>query len=67
MDNLAIRFFLKEMNLVAQRIGMLNSIFDTPHGLCNNVSVSTAHDMAILSYHCMQNELFAEVVKTPYY
>jgi D-alanyl-D-alanine carboxypeptidase len=46
---------------------MVNTTFDTPHGLQNSLSTSTALDMAILSYHCMQNEVFTEVVKTPYF
>jgi D-alanyl-D-alanine carboxypeptidase len=46
---------------------MTNTIFDSPHGLANNFNVSTAYDMAILTHHCMQSEVFAEVVKTPFY
>jgi D-alanyl-D-alanine carboxypeptidase len=46
---------------------MVNSVFDSPHGLSNVINVSTALDMAILSHHCMQNEVFCEVVKTPFY
>jgi D-alanyl-D-alanine carboxypeptidase len=34
-DNQPVRHFLREMNVVSQRLGMTNSIFDTPHGLAN--------------------------------
>lgn len=66
-ENTQLRFFLKEMNITAQKLGMANSVFDSPHGLANVINVSTAFDMAILSHHCMQNEVFCEVVKTPFY
>ena len=55
------------MNITAQKLGMVNTVFDSPHGLCNTVNVSTALDMALLAYNCMQCTVFAEVVKTPYY
>lgn len=53
-ENLPVRFFLREMNLIAtKQLGMTNSVFDSPHGLSNVINVSTAFDMAILSNHCM--------------
>lgn len=55
------------MNATAQKLQMQNTCFDTPHGLANQLSVSTAHDIALLSYHCMQIDVFCEVVKTPYF
>jgi serine-type D-Ala-D-Ala carboxypeptidase (penicillin-binding protein 5/6) len=66
-DNIPVRFFLKEMNLLAKKIGMQLSVFDSPHGLANSVNVSTASEMAILSHNCMQNSVFCETVKTPFY
>lgn len=66
-ENLPVRHFLKEMNAQAAKLGMMNTLFDTPHGLANPNSLSTAHDIALLSYHCMQNDQFKQVVKTPYY
>jgi serine-type D-Ala-D-Ala carboxypeptidase (penicillin-binding protein 5/6) len=53
------------MNAQAQELKLKNTIFDTPHGLQNSVSVSTAQDMAILTYNCMQVQIFTEVVKSP--
>ena len=66
MEYLNIRFFLNEMNIVAKKIGMKNTYFDSPHGLSNVNNVSTAYDMAVLACHCMKNDLFCEIVKTPY-
>lgn len=66
-ENLPVRHFLKEMNIIAKKIGMNLSVFDSPHGLANSVNVSTANEQAILAYHCMQNSVFCEVVKTPFY
>lgn len=66
-DNIHVRFFLKEMNIVGAKIGMANTIFDSPHGLANNFNISTACEMAILSHHCMQIDVFSEVVRTPFY
>lgn len=66
-ENLPVRWFLKEMNLMGKKLGLNNSHFDTPHGLQNNISVSTSLDMALLAHHCMQNETFCQVVKTPFY
>lgn len=57
-DNTPIRYFLKEMNQLATKIGMTNTCFDSPHGLANNNNVSTAYDIALLSMNCMQNDVF---------
>lgn len=46
---------------------MLKTTFDTPHGLSNTNSLSNAYEIAILTYHCMQIDIFKKVVKTPYY
>lgn len=55
------------MNQCATKLGMINTVFDSPHGLSNSINVSTALEIAILSHHCMQNQVFAEVVKTPFF
>lgn len=43
---------------------MVNTYFDSPHGLCNILNISTAHDMAILTHKCMAIPLLAKIVKT---
>lgn len=46
---------------------MTNTLFDTPHGMMNSINVSTAHEMCLLAHHCLQNELFLEIVGTERY
>lgn len=36
--------FIKEMNYYAQKLGMSNTMYDSPHGLANPLNLSTAHD-----------------------
>jgi len=52
------------MNAAAQSLGMSNTFFDSPHGLCNIYNTSTAHDIAILTNRCMKISLFTFIVKT---
>jgi len=43
------------MNTYARKLDMINTNFANPHGLSNNNNLSTASDIAILSYHAMKN------------
>jgi len=36
--------FLKEMNYYANKLGMVHTIYDSPHGLANPYNLSTAND-----------------------
>ena len=56
-----------EMNKNCVRLGLKSTFFDTPHGLMNPVSRSTAFDVAKLSAKCLQDPRFAMIVKTKYY
>ena len=56
--------FLAEMNKSCARLDLKATFFDSPHGMSNCVSRSTAHDMAKLSAICLQNPTFAEIVST---
>lgn len=47
-DSPKISRFIKEMNKNAQKIGMTNTHFDSPHGLANKNNMSTAYDIAML-------------------
>lgn len=47
-DSPKIYRFIQEMNKNSQKIGMLNTIFDSPHGLINKFNKSTAYDIALL-------------------
>ena len=46
------------MNKNTVTLKLMNSFFDSPHGLMNLQNVSTAYDMARLSAICMQIPLF---------
>jgi D-alanyl-D-alanine carboxypeptidase (penicillin-binding protein 5/6) len=48
-----LRYFLYEMNLQAKELGMIESFFDSPHGLGNKYNVSTINDLAKLTQKCM--------------
>lgn len=51
----SIDIFVKIMNETAQRIGMKNSSFKTPHGLPKKHQYTTAYDMALLARSYIQN------------
>ena len=55
------------MNKQAEIVGLKQTHFDNPHGLCNIYNYSTALDMAILANKCMYIEQFRKVVKTKTY
>lgn len=59
-----VKYFLKQMNDYAASLKLLNSFFDSPHGLMNPQNVSTAYDMARLTSICMQMPLFRKIVST---
>jgi len=42
-----------EMNKNCVRLGLKSTFFDTPHGLMNPVSRSTAFDVAKLAAKCL--------------
>ena len=55
------------MNDNAVSLKLMNSFFDSPHGLMNQQNVSTAYDMGRLSAICMQIPLFRKIVGTKTY
>ena len=62
------KIFVKEMNILAKRIGMSNSTFENPTGLDDeNFNYSTAYDMAILMKYAMENEVFYEISSSKSY
>lgn len=52
------------MNENAHVLKLLNTFFDSPHGLMNPQNVSTAYDMARLTSICMQFPIFRRIVGT---
>jgi serine-type D-Ala-D-Ala carboxypeptidase (penicillin-binding protein 5/6) len=66
-ENPEVKVFLSEMNKNCARLNLRSSFFDSPHGLMNINSRSTAYDMAKLGTICMQDPRFAKVVGTRNY
>ena len=62
-----IAAFLSEMNKNCVRLGLRSSFFDSPHGLMNHLSRSTAFDIAKLSATCLKDKRFVKVVTTKVY
>nr|WP_242866361.1 D-alanyl-D-alanine carboxypeptidase family protein [Clostridium acetireducens] len=54
--------FMKIMNEYAISIGILNSHFESPHGLDSENHYSTAYDLAVATAKAKENILFNEIV-----
>ena len=59
--------FAQLMNQRAREAGALNSNFINPHGLPNDLHVSTAYDMAMITRAALQNDKFREIFGTVRY
>lgn len=61
-----VKEFVTEMNLLADALGMTNTKFRSPHGLdYNDVSTTTAADLALLGIYAMRNDAFSFIVSQP--
>lgn len=58
--------FVDMMNQKAKELGMTHTHYSWPNGLVDEDNYSCARDMAVLGRYAMQNETFAEIVKTWY-
>ncbi len=56
--------FCEMMNQTATKIGATNSHFVNPHGLDEKEHYTTASDLAKITAYALENETFAEIVKT---
>ena len=56
--------FAELMNETALKAGAKNSNFVNPHGLHDPKHYSTAADMALITAYAINNDIFAEIVKT---
>ena len=54
--------FVQEMNNNAKEIGMINTNYANPHGLCDTKNKSTAMDVAKLSYLALANPVIKKIV-----
>ena len=57
-----VGFFLMEMNVMAEDMGLPRTVFDTPHGLPNAKNRSCVRDLGKLVCICMKNSIFREIV-----
>lgn len=55
------------MNRNCVRLGLRSSFFDSPHGLMNPISRSTAFDIAKLSAVCLKDPRFKLIVNTKFF
>lgn len=60
----SIEGFAVLMNNKANEIGLKNTNFVTPHGLDSDQHYTTAYELAILTDYALNNETFANIVKT---
>lgn len=58
----SIEGFCKLMNEYGKRIGLLDSSFESPHGLDSLNHYSTAYDLAIVTAKAKEENLFNEIV-----
>ncbi|TNV84467.1 hypothetical protein FGO68_gene13804 [Halteria grandinella] len=65
--DLALGEFYKEMNREAQVMNLANTNFCSAHGMHHDQNYSSANDIARLSFHCMKNPTFRQIVKTQKY
>lgn len=63
----AVNRFVKQMNLVAQRLGLERTTFRNPHGLDQEGHVTTARDLALLTRALLQRPELRRILQTPSY
>ena len=56
--------FADMMNSKAEKLGLTNTHFVTPHGLDKDEHYTTAYELAVLTDYALNNETFAKVVNT---
>ena len=59
--------FAKMMNNKAKELNLVNTNFETPHGLDSENHYTTAYELAILTNYALNNSTFAKIVGTKYY
>lgn len=60
----SVEEFVKLMNEYASEIGVLNTHFETPHGLDKEEHYTTAYDLAVITSKAKENELFTKIVSS---
>ena len=59
--------FSNLMNQKAQELGLVNSHFESPHGLDSDEHYTTAYELALLSDYALKNSTFLSIVGTKNY
>jgi len=57
-------FFIEAMNIKAQELGLVNTVFTNPSGLDGESHTTTARDLITVSRAAMENPEFAKIVAT---
>lgn len=60
----SVEGFSNVMNDFAKTLGILNSHFESPHGLDSQHHYSSAYDLALLTSKAMKNDLFREIASS---
>lgn len=60
----SIEGFAKIMNDYARSLGLINSHFESPHGLDSTKHYTCAYDLALLTTKAMENKTFCEICGT---
>lgn len=60
----SVEGFAKIMNDYAISLGLINSHFESPHGLDSAKHYTCAYDLALLTTKAMENELFCQICGT---
>lgn len=55
------------MNAKAEELGLVNSHFESPHGLDSDAHYTTAYELALLANYALQNSTFRNIVGTKNY
>lgn len=62
-----IQGFADMMNKKAIELGLINTHFESPHGLDSDGHYTTAYELALLSDYALKNETFSKIVGTKNY
>lgn len=63
----SVEEFSKLMNKRAAELGCTNTHFNNPHGLNDETHLTTAHDMAMIYWACVQNADYLKINSTATY
>ncbi len=63
----SVENFSNLMNAKAQELGLVNSHFESPHGLDSDEHYTTAYELALLSNYALKNSDFLKIVGTKNY